>query len=494
GGGYGWFPLGWREPFVPWYGGSRNYFRQVNVTNTNITNITNVTNNYYNNPTNINRINYVNQRVPGAVAAVPASALASGRPVQSSLVKVDPNQLRNARIMAKPEVVPTRNAVLGPHAGANAPAPRGVMNRPVVTKMAPPPVRQSLPGQRGVVTENNRPGQPGMNTAKPGMNAPRPGMPGANSNVGNKPAVNTGGGNRPAMVNETKPVFAPNVHRPPSAGGAGNANTPGGMKPAGPANGGVNRNVQMNPNTPRGSEPSGVVNKTVQMNPNVPRPGEPGGHSNAASSPTMGNAPRPGGNVQEVPRPQGPATDAQPRNNVGGNVPRPGGQGAGYPQPGNVNPRVNESAGQNFPRSGGSNTGAVPRGGNASGGNTSGGRPSSGQSKGTQEKSTPKNEEHGRPQGSVYSVPRPGSSGVNAGSTSSARVPRPQPGQVRPSNSAGNRGGSYAASGQSTSARGSYGSRASTSSNQGYSNPSSRVYSSPSSGNRSYGSSAGSYS
>ena len=58
---FGWFPLGWGEPFYPrycgwgyggWYRGggyvSAIYFRNVNITNTRITNINNVTNNYYN--------------------------------------------------------------------------------------------------------------------------------------------------------------------------------------------------------------------------------------------------------------------------------------------------------------------------------------------------------------------------------------------------------------------------------------------------------------
>src|ERR1039458_5474729 len=45
GGGCGWFPLGWGEPFYPWYHGyhggyvSRNYIHNVNVTNTRISNI-----------------------------------------------------------------------------------------------------------------------------------------------------------------------------------------------------------------------------------------------------------------------------------------------------------------------------------------------------------------------------------------------------------------------------------------------------------------------
>ncbi len=53
GGGFGWCPLGFGEPFFPWYGAGRGYFRNVNISNTRITNINNVTNNYYNNRNSI---------------------------------------------------------------------------------------------------------------------------------------------------------------------------------------------------------------------------------------------------------------------------------------------------------------------------------------------------------------------------------------------------------------------------------------------------------
>ena len=83
GGGCGWFPLGWGEPYYPWYHGyrggyvSQNYIRNVNVTNTRITNINNVTNNYYHN--NVINGHYANRSVAGAVTAAPKSALASGK-------------------------------------------------------------------------------------------------------------------------------------------------------------------------------------------------------------------------------------------------------------------------------------------------------------------------------------------------------------------------------------------------------------------------------
>lgn len=492
GGGYGWFPLGYREPFVPWYGGSRNYFRQVNVTNTNITNITNVTNNYYNNPTNVNRITYVNRTVPGAVTAVPAHTLENGRPVQTAAVRVNPNQLRGATVMARPNVQPTQNAVLGVHAGARASAPPTTMvSRPVVTKMAPPAPRQPFGGQRAVVNDGNHVGQPGnlakpgntvapgqgMNASKPAMNVPKPGAPAMNTNVAHP-------GNNPAVVRDTKPEFSPNVHRPPAVGG----NTPSGMKTTGPATGPAtnvahpgNRSVDNGEFKPG---PGGAVNKNVQMNPTVPRPGETGGRPNAAVTPSGSSVPHPVSNVQDSPKIQ-PA-DVQPRPNVGGNVPHPGGQGSGYPHPNQqVNTHVNESGnvsgGQAYPRGGSVNT-RVNESGNVSGGHSNQGQP-----KASQPKSEPKNkEEHPKngPQGNLRSVPTSPATGASA--RASYRYPRPQPGQVRPADRSVAQASS-GRSGQSTYSSGSNATYANRGSNYGYSRNSSASGYTANRGSSSYG-------
>ncbi|MBV9086325.1 MAG: FecR domain-containing protein, partial [Acidobacteriaceae bacterium] len=120
GGGVGWFPLGWGEPFYPYYRVSRGYFRNVNVTNTRIVNITNITNNYYNNGTSITRIKYVNQNVPGAITVVPARMLTNAEPVAPRAINVPQEQLRTASVVQVPQVTPTAHSVLGVHAGTPA--------------------------------------------------------------------------------------------------------------------------------------------------------------------------------------------------------------------------------------------------------------------------------------------------------------------------------------------------------------------------------------
>jgi FecR protein len=147
GGGVGWFPLGYGEPYIPPYRVSRNYFQNVNVTNTHITNITNVTNNYYTtnnnttvvNNTNVTKIVYKNQMIPGAFTAVPKTALAEARSVDKAAVRVPAEQLRNAPLATVPEVAPSKASVLGARVGAvSSMPPAHFTARPVVARVAPP--------------------------------------------------------------------------------------------------------------------------------------------------------------------------------------------------------------------------------------------------------------------------------------------------------------------------------------------------------------------
>jgi len=189
----GWFPLGYGEPYLPPYGGSRRYFQQVNVSNTRITNITQVTNNYYvtNNNTNINRttvinnnttnitnnnttivnnnihnnvhnnvhIRYANEKVPGAVTAVPGNVLASSQPVAKAALRVPPGQWKHAEVAVAPPVAPSRNSVLGAKADVRAAAPpERVVSRQVVMKTAAPP--RPIPFSAKQEALQHNPGRP----------------------------------------------------------------------------------------------------------------------------------------------------------------------------------------------------------------------------------------------------------------------------------------------------------------------------------------------
>ena len=150
-----WFPLGPREPFVPWYHYSPAYIRQVNVVN--VTNITNVTN-----------VHYVNRQA--GFTAVSGEAFRGGGRVDRGIVHVTPTQISHAEVMPHPDVTPTSHAVFGSRA------------------VDPPPVRHSAyeyPGRAAVLT------QP----------APHPPV-----------ATPSGPGPRP-------PAYTPTTNSPPHAGG-----------------------------------------------------------------------------------------------------------------------------------------------------------------------------------------------------------------------------------------------------------------------------------
>jgi len=81
----GWFPLGWREPYHPWYRASPRHVHNVNATH--VTNVTNI------NITNVHR-----NRVE-AVTVVPQQSFVSARPVARSRVNVTQSDIARAEVI-----------------------------------------------------------------------------------------------------------------------------------------------------------------------------------------------------------------------------------------------------------------------------------------------------------------------------------------------------------------------------------------------------------
>jgi hypothetical protein len=103
--GVAWFPLGPREPFLPWYHYGPNYIRAFN--DVHVTDMTN--------------IHSVNREI--AVTAVSGDTFRSGQLVTHALVHVAPEQLARAEVIPHPEVSPTARAVFGARAVAAPPVP-----------------------------------------------------------------------------------------------------------------------------------------------------------------------------------------------------------------------------------------------------------------------------------------------------------------------------------------------------------------------------------
>ncbi len=262
---FGWFALGFGEPFYPWYGGwgwghggwyhagwgyggycSPRYFNRVNVTNTRINNFNSISNNYYHN--NINNTHYANRSVNGAVTAAPKSAFTSGAAINRAGVAVPSSALRNASMMRTAAVSPTKASVLGGHAPTSHVPPASAFNRSVVTHNTPPARPSGFGAASSSMARTNT--APSSNTmahtpngqsaasARPGQpsvaahNVPRPPSAGSNSNLGSTQA----NGNSQARTNQEARLNTPNaathnVPRPPAANdsfargnGANNAN------------------------------------------------------------------------------------------------------------------------------------------------------------------------------------------------------------------------------------------------------------------------------
>jgi hypothetical protein len=121
----GWFPLGYREPYRPWYRASETHVRNVNVTN--VTNVYNTTN-----------VRYVNRANPQAVTVVPQQAFVSARPVAASSVQVAPAELARAEVLhAAPPAQPGRTSLAHDRAGRRPPSQ--TLAREVVAVNAPAP-------------------------------------------------------------------------------------------------------------------------------------------------------------------------------------------------------------------------------------------------------------------------------------------------------------------------------------------------------------------
>jgi hypothetical protein len=124
---YGWVPLGWREPFHPWWGGcSSQCWTRYNRP-------------YAVNPVErsrpVNSVTYVNWNAPGGVTAVTGAAFVGGRAVQNNVVQLPARAIASAPLLREapmPKPLPATGVV---RAGTNVPPAASSFNpgtRPVV--------------------------------------------------------------------------------------------------------------------------------------------------------------------------------------------------------------------------------------------------------------------------------------------------------------------------------------------------------------------------
>jgi len=132
-GNVGWFPLGPREVYRPPYAVGRDYFSRVNMSNTSV-NAAQV-DNVFRSHKGPNA--YMNQRVPGAVVAVPSQAFVNARPIAREAVRARAESTQPQAVVQAPVVKPVRQSVQGPQPAQHRPSDQA-FNRQVVAQAQPP--------------------------------------------------------------------------------------------------------------------------------------------------------------------------------------------------------------------------------------------------------------------------------------------------------------------------------------------------------------------
>jgi FecR protein len=158
GGGIGWFPLGFREPFRPWYHTSGVYYRNININNTRITNTTIINNRGAN-------FNYAYARNTRAVTVASRNNFVSGQAINRGAFRVNEAALRSAQVTNRTGFTPTRLSFAGVAAsrGNIARPPSAVQNRAVMARTSPAPGAANLP-VRNVAGANSQAGRGGFNS------------------------------------------------------------------------------------------------------------------------------------------------------------------------------------------------------------------------------------------------------------------------------------------------------------------------------------------
>jgi hypothetical protein len=171
GGGYGWFPLGFGEPFRPWYRCGPGYWHNVNVHNTNFHNV-NVINAHNSN------FNYQYARNTRAVTATSHSTFVNGQSINRGANHVTAASLHNAQVTNGIHATPTRSSFMGQSAmnGRVATPSASIQNRSVVARTAPAASASHLP----VRTMNSAGASAGRNGNYAGANASRQNQVSAN--------------------------------------------------------------------------------------------------------------------------------------------------------------------------------------------------------------------------------------------------------------------------------------------------------------------------
>src|SRR5215475_3619777 len=206
GGGVGWFPLGWGEPFHPWYHHSFGYARNINIYNTHIRNVNFNDRNFGRN------FNYAYAHNVPAATFTSHNNFVGGCRVNRGEFRATEASLRGARLADNNHIggSPTRQSFFGAghNEGRIAAPSSAIQNRSVVARNTPArgashmPTRSFSAGTMRPATE--RPGNNGGRGFENSGNRPQNSMP-MSSGRFNQPQQNGGMSGRQRELSLDKP-------------------------------------------------------------------------------------------------------------------------------------------------------------------------------------------------------------------------------------------------------------------------------------------------
>src|SRR5580700_7468405 len=235
--GVGWFPLGFGEPFHPWFHCGNRFAERINVRNTFIRNV-NVVH-------STNNFNYAYAHNTHAVTATSRSGFTGGQAVNRGAAHINEASLRGAQVTNNVGVSPSRQSAFGAaNARGNvARPPSSVENRSVMTRTSPGAGASHLPvrtmNTNGLTTGHS--GNSGTAGRQNDLSQNRPQSAGGNnSRVWSAQGNSTDHGQAPkgfgsstnSTVNSSNTTARGN--RPPWAGSGASANAGGGRSYAPP--------------------------------------------------------------------------------------------------------------------------------------------------------------------------------------------------------------------------------------------------------------------
>lgn len=312
--GVGWFPLGFGEPFFPWFHCSRGFVNVINVHNTFIRNV-NVLNN--------RNFNYANAHNLRAVTTTSRNGFMNGERVNRGAQRITQASLNGARATNSVGIRPTQHSTLGASNfnGHVARPSNAIQNRSVMARTAPAQgaSRESVRTMNGATTAGRFGGAQASGSAR--VNG------GVDARTSNAPA-NSAMGARQRELSQ---------NRPPSANSNGSVANNNSSQRAG---NGRTWEAQGNA-TDRGRAPQGFGSE---------RPSDSPAQS---SSRSMGERPAQSGASSASPRAR-TMSDRPPwaaNNGPRGSNSGPAYGSRGYAQQPSYSPRTYSAPGRSYPSS-----------------------------------------------------------------------------------------------------------------------------------------------